>query len=46
MDVFDYLSSGFKLPSDTTEQSLKIALEDREIELNQQYLEEFEKVHT
>jgi hypothetical protein len=46
MEAFNYLN-GENLQfagQHLTEESLRIALEDRELALNQQYLEEFERV--
>lgn len=45
MEAFNYMSNNLKLGAGTTQQTLRIALEDRELELNQQYLEQFERVN-
>uniref|UniRef100_A0A915N1T0 Uncharacterized protein n=1 Tax=Meloidogyne javanica TaxID=6303 RepID=A0A915N1T0_MELJA len=43
MEAFNYLNENLNVGSaNVTEQSLRMAVEDRELALNQQYLEQFE----
>lgn len=45
MEAFNYLNENLHGGgANLTEKALKIAIEDRELELNQQYLEQFENV--
>lgn len=44
MEAFNYLDKNLQIGANTTEHSLRIALEDRELELNEQYLKQFENV--
>jgi hypothetical protein len=44
MEAFNYMSNNLKLGAGASEQSLRHALEDRELELNQQFYEQFERV--
>ncbi|KAI6244031.1 Conserved oligomeric Golgi complex subunit 6 [Aphelenchoides fujianensis] len=44
-DVMDYLQ-GLVGNSEVTERQLRLALQDRELELNRQFLENFEKINT
>jgi len=45
MEAFNYLNENLNVGSaNVTEQALRMAVEDRELALNQQYLEQFENV--
>uniref|UniRef100_A0A915NPT2 Uncharacterized protein n=1 Tax=Meloidogyne floridensis TaxID=298350 RepID=A0A915NPT2_9BILA len=45
MEAFNYLNENLNVGNaNVTEQSLRMAVEDRELALNQQYLEQFENV--
>ncbi|CAK5071124.1 unnamed protein product [Meloidogyne enterolobii] len=45
MEAFNYLNENLNVGSaNITEQALRMAVEDRELALNQQYLEQFENV--
>ncbi|KAL3097390.1 hypothetical protein niasHS_003838 [Heterodera schachtii] len=43
--TINYLNDNLRLDAETTEQKLRMVLEDRELELNQQYLEQLEKMN-
>jgi len=45
MEAFNYLNENLNVGNaNVTEQALRMAVEDRELALNQQYLEQFENV--
>lgn len=46
MEAFNYLDKNLQIGANTTEHSLRIALEDRELELNEQYLKQFENINS